>query len=154
MRFGNVKHFLALSCAVASVQASSRVLAVCAGSEGVALYVAPKSTGWTGDTVKKGSFTFLMKDNGEPDILIKDANEKTFSVVGDGSLVLAPFFDADQGTFTFILISKKATSVQTYQLSDVGNGKRVMLWTDVKNRTAGVLTKVSAYIAGCEPAVR
>ena len=154
MTVRHLKICLTASLGLVSADVSARILAVCGNSDGVAYYVAPKSTGWTKDTINKGSITFLLKDNGEPDILIKDSFEKTFSAVDDGSLVLAPFVDQKRDTFTFLLVSAKAGSVATYQLSTTADGKKVMLWTDSKNLAAGLITKVSAFVANCEPGLK
>jgi hypothetical protein len=129
--------------------ADARLLAVCGPSIGKAFYVHPEITGWTDDKITGGSFTFLIDEAGKPDIFIRDASKKKFSVRDDGSTLVAPFVDEKSDTFTFILIGNNG-GVSTYQLSIARNGSRILLWTDTKNLSAGVISKVSAFTSQCE----
>lgn len=96
--------------------------------------------------------TLFLDNNGNPDIIIRDAMKLSRFSSATGKVV-APLIAEDKGSFIFIVLDGELNEVTTYQVVTAPSGERSLLWTGTKARkTKAGITKVSAYVAPCEAA--
>jgi hypothetical protein len=129
---------------------SGKLLAVCGASKGMAYYVTPQEKGWETDAISGGSVTFTLDTQLKPDLIIKDAFGKSFSSRERGSTVVLMANDEKFRNFSILVLESDGTGFGAYQVIEREDNSRVLLWTNTKNRVAGLITKVSAYVSACE----
>ena len=131
--------------AVFAQSSRNTVLASCGAPTGVANYKADQN--WSEDRMPNGSFTFVVDDEAQPNLLFKDASGNITDARADGATVSFTFIDADRNEFGILVNYERAGSVETYGLVRMDDGRSYLQWT--VNRVANRLPKVAAYTAAC-----
>ncbi|MDA0692921.1 MAG: hypothetical protein O3A78_11085 [Nitrospinae bacterium] len=131
-------------------QVSADVITVCGGSKGYAYFfpggiVPADEEGWQPDQIPKGQIIFTM-DGEKPDIIIKDAINKTRSVKEDRALVEVLYADPKKGTI-LIMVFYPAGALEHYlfQLDEMGSGR--VVWGTAK--AAGPIITNKLMVADC-----
>lgn len=133
------------------VAQAQQVLAECGASEGHAYYLTPRDQGWVDDPTTGGRVRFTMDGAGNPNIIFVDAGGRPIDAAADGGRLIFSRLDQAQREFGVVLIYPSTGVVETYNVYNVGNGRRRLLWTSNKPRIGSIgLTKVGAYTAECQ----
>ena len=137
-------------CCTALSAASAQTLTECGKSDGYAYYfsgglVPADKAGWKKDGIDGGRI-ILNYINGEIDLLIKNAIDKTASSVKqEGGKIVARKSNNDLIALTVFYDDGRATEDYVFQINAQGDG--TVAWTAI--RTAGKINKMSLMTAQC-----
>ncbi len=119
--------------AVASsiVGGKGQALYVCGQSDGVGLFSAKWGSGFTPDGMKDGRLVFLIRDDGRPDVLFRDATGQTLSSLDDGAQV-ERIAIPEKKIESWIISHISNGIVETHNITEIPQAGLVDLWTSNK----------------------
>jgi len=131
--------------------AFAAVITSCGGSQGYAYFfqgglVPADQEGWQPDKISTGGIIFTM-DEKKPDIIIRDALDKTRSVKEDGALVNVLHVDSFNGTF-LIMVYYPAGALEHYLFKLDKDGAGKVVWGTAK-ATGPIITN-KLMVADCK----
>lgn len=129
---------------------AQEVLAECGASSGHAYFLTPQDEGWVDDRISGGTLRFTVDGAGNPNIIFIDATGQAIDAAADGGRLLFSRLEGSRGEFGIVLIYASTGVVETYNVYQLPDGRRRVLWTANKPRIGAIeLTKVGAYMADC-----
>ena len=129
---------------------NSEVITFCGKSTGYSYHLKTEMTkdnfGWEEDSISSGDIIFIIR-NGQPDILMRDARQKTYSKKESGALVQFKRNSFIPLMYTVSVIFPEGDMEHyIFNLDKLGNGE--VVWGSV--RGIGMLPKSSLFTAKCK----
>lgn len=131
--------------------ANAADIAHCGASEGYAYYpkyglgATKDETGkWHKDRISNGQLSISVSDNGDFDLLFKDASGGISSTLADGGKTI--LIGKSEASLSLLVVYPNQTS-ETYTIYRTIDGKAEMMWT--QNKYNVLIPKVAAFVAKC-----
>lgn len=134
--------------AVASwIGENGQALLICGRSNGLGLFAGQMEKGFQPDGMKDGRLVFLLRSDGSPDVIFRDATGRFLSAVDDGGTVTR----LNDGNHESWIIGYRETGVtETHNITSA-DSRLIDLWTS--NKPAVVLpSSAKLFVSDCQRA--
>jgi len=136
-----------LGCAI---PANAEIVADCGPSAGRSFYLTPQRDGWVDDGVSGGRILFDLRGPTDMNIIFRDATGSLVDTERDGGATFVVRHSEGFAEFTAVALYPATGVIETFAITDLGNGTRQLLWTSNKSRVGALgITKVSAFVSEC-----
>ncbi len=130
----------------------AKIIADCGAAAGKSYFLAPRPDGWVDDAISNGRLLFDLREGDKLNVLFKDASGDLIDAEKDGGGTFLVKHSEGFADFSAVTIYPATGVIETYSVTNQGNGARRLLWTSNKSRAGPAkITKVSAFVSKCDP---